>query len=475
MNKKSYLFGIYFLGLTVASGLFSSFIHFQLGSQMRTLESLKDYLLVMNVISLLASMVVLKYFHYKNYRFALIAGVLYVLATFSSVAIFYAMSSLMQLMKYYLPSIIITIPSGVIYGTSLIFSNTRERFWLRIAGIFTFIINAVLLSSIVLWIYSPEIQTNGTLERIIQWTSLANSLIPVWFIMNFLIELRSIKVKETHESIQKYTAYGMLIVGVLALALILFYGSKVISEKTSKTYWKERDYALAQELAQLFEARIFVGSKNDTLLYRLLKPLDYEPDKNYPLMVCLHHGGVHGNDNIEQLSSQPVPLLSTDYNRRKYPTFLFVPQCPKGSGFGRNPYSPSIDSLVFEAINELENEFSIDKNRRYVMGASGGGYGTWNFISTHPEMFAAAIPISGGGDPKFAENLSNVAIWAFHGEKDRLVPAKLSRDMIKAIKKAGGNPSYTEFAGKGHSIGGEVKATPGLFDWLFEQKRDNQK
>ena len=168
-------------------------------------------------------------------------------------------------------------------------------------------------------------------------------------------------------------------------------------------------------------------------------------------------------------------ISPTDYNRRKYPTFLFVPQSPKDSGFGRGPYSPSIDSLVFEAINELEKEFSIDKNRRYVMGKSGGGYGTWNFISTHPEMFAAAIPICGGGDPKYAPYLTDVAIWAFHGEKDKLVPVKLSRDMIEAIKKAGGNPRYTEFSGKGHSIWGEVKATPGLFKWLFEQKRDKQK
>jgi hypothetical protein len=44
--------------------------------------------------------------------------------------------------------------------------------------------------------------------------------------------------------------------------------------------------------------------------------------------------------------------------------------------------------------------------------------------------------------------------------------------MIEAIKKAGGDPQYTEFAGAGHNIWDLVNATPGLMDWLFEQKRD---
>jgi hypothetical protein len=29
---------------------------------------------------------------------------------------------------------------------------------------------------------------------------------------------------------------------------------------------------------------------------------------------------------------------------------------------------------------------------------NGGGYGTWNFICKRPDMFAAALPVVGGGD-----------------------------------------------------------------------------
>ena len=66
----------------------------------------------------------------------------------------------------------------------------------------------------------------------------------------------------------------------------------------------------------------------------------------------------------------------------------------------------------------------------------------------------------------------NVSVWAFHGEEDKNVLVKLSRDMIEAIKQAGGNPRYTEFPGAGHDIWNRVKDTPGLLEWLFAQKRD---
>jgi predicted peptidase len=120
----------------------------------------------------------------------------------------------------------------------------------------------------------------------------------------------------------------------------------------------------------------------------------------------------------------------------------------------------------------LEQEYSIDPKRRYVIGASLGGYGSWSFIQTRSEVFAAAVPICGGGDPTLAHKLVDIPLWVFHGAKDRSVPVKLSRDMIKAIKDAGGNPRYSEFPDQGHIIYESVRNTPGLLAWMFNQKRD---
>ncbi len=115
--------------------------------------------------------------------------------------------------------------------------------------------------------------------------------------------------------------------------------------------------------------------------------------------------------------------------------------------------------------------FPIDGSRLYVMGTSGGGFGSWYFIGMHPDVFAAAIPRCGGGDPELGPNMVKVAVWAFHGENDLVAPVSGSRNMIEAIKKAGGTPRFTEFPGAGHGIDKEFQDTPGVLDRLFAQKR----
>ncbi|MBT6769502.1 MAG: prolyl oligopeptidase family serine peptidase [Opitutales bacterium] len=47
----------------------------------------------------------------------------------------------------------------------------------------------------------------------------------------------------------------------------------------------------------------------------------------------------------------------------------------------------------------------MDRKRIYVTGLSMGGFGTWDIIQRQPKVFAAAMPVCGGGDPAFAKKL----------------------------------------------------------------------
>jgi predicted peptidase len=265
----------------------------------------------------------------------------------------------------------------------------------------------------------------------------------------------------------------MISMAVGSTLAFLIIGAQFASQSIGAIVWKNNEPERTRRLAEPFEARTFIAGDGQELLYRFMRPMDYDSTKQYPIVVCLHHGGTHGNDNIKQVEGSPVAqLLSTQENRTKYPAFLFVPQCPEGTGWGGVAALPSVDSLVFEALAAFEDEFSIDEKRRYVTGNSGGGYGSWHFICTRPELFAASIPICGGADPKLATKIVDVPVWVFHGENDRNVPVRFSRDMVSAIEAAGGHPKYTELAGAGHNIWPQVNATPGLMDWLFAQRRD---
>ena len=87
-------------------------------------------------------------------------------------------------------------------------------------------------------------------------------------------------------------------------------------------------------------------------------------------------------------------------------------------------------------------------------------------------MFAAAVPICGGGDPAYGDKVANIPVWAFHGAKDLNVPVSETRDIIEAMKQAGGNPRYTEFPDAAHNIWAEVTQTTELPEWLFAQRRE---
>jgi predicted peptidase len=127
--------------------------------------------------------------------------------------------------------------------------------------------------------------------------------------------------------------------------------------------------------------------------------------------------------------------------------------------------------MVLNLIESLSKEYRIDADRIYLTGISLGGFGVWDLASRKPGLFAAAMPICGGGDPAQAEKLAKLPMWAFHGDADLSVPVERSRDMIAAIKKAGGNPKYTEYKKVGHDAWTPTYTNDEVLDWLFKQKK----
>ncbi len=73
-------------------------------------------------------------------------------------------------------------------------------------------------------------------------------------------------------------------------------------------------------------------------------------------------------------------------------------------------------------------------------------------------------------DPSYAELLTNIPIWVFHGDADKTVIPERSRDMIDAIEKAGGKPVYTEYKDVGHGVWSPAYSDVDMWRWMFEQK-----
>ena len=228
-----------------------------------------------------------------------------------------------------------------------------------------------------------------------------------------------------------------------------------------------------------FEARTY-SADGGKLLYRMLKPAKYDANRKYPLVVFLHGAGERGNDNFAQLKHGMADFAS-DKIMAEYPCFVLAPQCPTGEKWvdvdwssakhDMPPKPASPMRLTLEVVAQLQKEFSIDADRLYITGLSMGGYGTWDALQRHPELFAAAVPICGGGDPKHAAKFVQIPLWAFHGDKDTAVKPERSREMIAALKAAGGSPKYTEYPNVGHDSWSATYKDPAVYAWLFAQRR----
>ena len=227
-----------------------------------------------------------------------------------------------------------------------------------------------------------------------------------------------------------------------------------------------------------FEAREYKNSEGNSLPYQLLKPKDYNPKNKYPMLIFLHGSGERGTDNERQLIHSRKLLISA---ATEHQSFAIAPQCPKGIRWvevhwaAASHIMPVTASepmrLLLELLASLEQEFSLDTHRRYVIGLSMGGFGVWDCLCRYPEMFAAGVPVCGGGDETKAHLIKNIPVWVFHGSMDTVVQPIRSRNMVAAIKTAGGSPLYTEYQGVAHNSWVPAFQEPGLLNWLFEQKR----
>ena len=250
-----------------------------------------------------------------------------------------------------------------------------------------------------------------------------------------------------------------------------------------------------------------------TLPYRLCLPDFYDPSQQYPLVLCLHGAGERGTDNHVHIDVHRMATSWADsVNQKNYPCFVVAPQCPENERWVDNDWSeggfrtsdiPTSNEMltVIDLLDSLEREFSVDEDRLYVTGLSMGGYGTWDIITRYPDKFAAAIPMSGGGDSTRVERIKHIPIWDFHGEKDNTVPVEGSRQMIAALERQGltavythchdGDCSgmsddeiaaaiadgarllYTEWQGKDHVMWAQSYDYPYLIPWVFAQNRQN--
>lgn len=224
-----------------------------------------------------------------------------------------------------------------------------------------------------------------------------------------------------------------------------------------------------------FAAHLYRSAEGRVMPYRLFVPAGYGKGSSYPLVVWLHGGGGRGSDNLKQLTGGNLAgsrVWTRAESLSKYPCLVVAPQCAEGEMWTTVDRAEPTGQLLLavEIVEDLQRRLGVDERRIYVAGQSMGGFGAWSLMASYPRRFAAAVPVCGGGDESKARALARENVWAFHGELDRSVSVDRSRTMIAAIRRAGGNPRYTEYKGEGHVIWEKVFSEPELLPWVFGQR-----
>ena len=236
---------------------------------------------------------------------------------------------------------------------------------------------------------------------------------------------------------------------------------------------------------ELFEKDVFVF-ENDTLNYRILKPLDYDSSKKYPLHLVLHGSGERGNDNVSQLIHGGNLFLKKE-NREEYKSWVIFPQCSKNDrwpsilkdqwdkNFENKTIKPNKSlGLVLKLMDKFIEKKQVDKQRIYVSGLSMGGMGTFEMLYRRPDMFAAATPICGNGITQLAKSYATkVPVWIFHGSDDKVVSPKHSLNMAKAIIEAGGSPKMTLYENVRHGSWNNAFEEKDFLKWIHSKSKNN--
>lgn len=215
----------------------------------------------------------------------------------------------------------------------------------------------------------------------------------------------------------------------------------------------------------------FAKTQRAQVNYLLFLPRDYQSEsaKRWPLILFLHGAGERGTNVWKVATHGPAR------NVTEHPDFPFIivsPQCPEDQIWSND--------ILVALLDDIARRYAVDTNRVYLTGLSMGGYGTWKLGLAYPEKFAAMAPICGGGEfisvllasREKAQALKTLAVWAFHGAKDPVVPIEESQRMVDALRRAGVEEvKFTVYPEAQHDSWTATYNNPEFYQWLLKHQR----
>ncbi len=179
----------------------------------------------------------------------------------------------------------------------------------------------------------------------------------------------------------------------------------------------------------LFDDYVLPCEKTGDIRYYVYNPIKHgaSPDGKYPVLMWFHgaSNSLMVKDCImccgaEQYASPRLQQIMGN-------AFLIVPlanETRTEEGNILNGWSEDYIPPIMEIYNKIYAENAENISKKFIMGASSGGYFTWKLLETNADFFDGASPIASGYFPVY-EALDRICergvkLFIAHGKHDEM-------------------------------------------------------
>jgi len=194
------------------------------------------------------------------------------------------------------------------------------------------------------------------------------------------------------------------------------------------------------------------------MYYSLLVPESYNTETAVPLVLALHYGA----ETTQYTGSEFLAALIKPAFR-DLEAVMAAPVAP----FGSTWMGSRTEEVVMAFVDSLRNLYTIDENRILVTGYSMGGQGTWYYAAYYPDVFSAAIPISGRTTDSIADEIHDIPLYVIHSADDEVYDLDAVVETVSELQGRGESVELSIIHGVTHyNVSGFVDPLSNAIPWL---------
>ena len=186
------------------------------------------------------------------------------------------------------------------------------------------------------------------------------------------------------------------------------------------------------------------------------------------LVVYLHGGSSKGDDNETQMLEPGINAISTWLSENNRKAIMLVPQCPTDKS-----WLGTMQDAIVRLLQTYIDRGVADASKVYILGGSMGGTGTWNMLSNHPDLFAAAMPVAGNPTGLNAESVSKTPLFTVMGTADKIMKISNVETFLKEMDNNNAEYKFNIEEGWTHEDVCKNSYTNERLDWLFGHTKDS--